>query len=469
MKKIIFLLLPVVALCAACLIAYIVGPALAVGAAIIKGGGLITNAFGIPHWVGLLLTCSLLPTGVIWAVKSFSPKYRKWVAIAFASFALIYALVAAALSNQNLLAAAHGTAMSIQQKLMPVKAVDPSSQPQWFSPAGTPLLFFVHSTNGWAFYQAYPGAHDPITGTELQPVTPSAREQWQAEQTRGQAVEIARAEETARLALEAQRQQLQSVQDALRAEKVARLQDQGVFIRRLIKKVNDKKTELTVAETNLPDLPLQLVSAAHQKLTDANTTLAGAMTNGTTLSVTAAQDEVQAAISSVDQAETEIHAASAARERDKLAVLDVVATKSALEIKEQQNTAELKKLKDERHQSELAAQSAAIGNEHQQDDANISNDLFHQPAPVALNHHIVANTQYGYWIIDGRGQEFGPVSIAQLQQWVAERRCNRNTPVFQEGWQEWKLLGNILPCPAPVVFYYHQYYRQPSYFVQIWH
>jgi len=48
-----------------------------------------------------------------------------------------------------------------------------------------------------------------------------------------------------------------------------------------------------------------------------------------------------------------------------------------------------------------------------------------------------------YRIIGGDQKEYGPVSIEQLRQWVAEGRVNAQTRVLPEGATEWKALGDL--------------------------
>jgi len=48
-----------------------------------------------------------------------------------------------------------------------------------------------------------------------------------------------------------------------------------------------------------------------------------------------------------------------------------------------------------------------------------------------------------YKIIGGDGNEYGPVSDAQLRQWMAEGRAGRQTQVQREGESDWKSLGEF--------------------------
>jgi hypothetical protein len=60
-----------------------------------------------------------------------------------------------------------------------------------------------------------------------------------------------------------------------------------------------------------------------------------------------------------------------------------------------------------------------------------------------------------YKIIGGDGREYGPVSLEQLRQWIAEGRANAQTRVCAEGSTEWKPLASFpelavaLPLTAP--------------------
>ncbi len=48
-----------------------------------------------------------------------------------------------------------------------------------------------------------------------------------------------------------------------------------------------------------------------------------------------------------------------------------------------------------------------------------------------------------YRIIGGDGREYGPVSLEQLKQWIAEGRANAQTRVCAEGSTEWKALAEF--------------------------
>src|SRR5512142_1773357 len=62
-----------------------------------------------------------------------------------------------------------------------------------------------------------------------------------------------------------------------------------------------------------------------------------------------------------------------------------------------------------------------------------------------------------YKIIGADQKEYGPVSIEQLRQWLAEGRVNARTQVLPEGATEWKALGDLpefaaaAPIAAPTV------------------
>lgn len=49
-----------------------------------------------------------------------------------------------------------------------------------------------------------------------------------------------------------------------------------------------------------------------------------------------------------------------------------------------------------------------------------------------------------YKIIGEDGKEYGPTTIEQLRQWIAEGRVESRTPVFVEGAKEWNFVG-LLP------------------------
>src|SRR5215472_11159260 len=46
-----------------------------------------------------------------------------------------------------------------------------------------------------------------------------------------------------------------------------------------------------------------------------------------------------------------------------------------------------------------------------------------------------------YKIIGADGKEYGPITVEQLRQWIAEGRANAQTRVLLEGTSEWKPLS----------------------------
>ena len=48
-----------------------------------------------------------------------------------------------------------------------------------------------------------------------------------------------------------------------------------------------------------------------------------------------------------------------------------------------------------------------------------------------------------YKIIGADGKEYGPITVDQLKQWIAENRVNGQTKVLAEGAIEWKVLAEI--------------------------
>ena len=48
-----------------------------------------------------------------------------------------------------------------------------------------------------------------------------------------------------------------------------------------------------------------------------------------------------------------------------------------------------------------------------------------------------------YRIIGADEKEYGPISLDQLRQWIAEGRANAQTRVLQEGSAEWRTLNDI--------------------------
>ena len=61
-----------------------------------------------------------------------------------------------------------------------------------------------------------------------------------------------------------------------------------------------------------------------------------------------------------------------------------------------------------------------------------------------------------YRIIGADEKEYGPISLDQLRQWIAEGRANAQTRVLVEGTAEWRTVGQIpelaalLPTAAPI-------------------
>jgi hypothetical protein len=49
-----------------------------------------------------------------------------------------------------------------------------------------------------------------------------------------------------------------------------------------------------------------------------------------------------------------------------------------------------------------------------------------------------------YRIIGTDGRQYGPVSLEQIRQWIAEGRAESQTPIFAEGAKEWTSIG-LLP------------------------
>jgi hypothetical protein len=52
-----------------------------------------------------------------------------------------------------------------------------------------------------------------------------------------------------------------------------------------------------------------------------------------------------------------------------------------------------------------------------------------------------------YKIIGADGRQYGPVSAAQIKQWIAEGRVESRTPVFVDGAKDWNFVG-LLPLFA---------------------
>ena len=58
-----------------------------------------------------------------------------------------------------------------------------------------------------------------------------------------------------------------------------------------------------------------------------------------------------------------------------------------------------------------------------------------------------------YKIIGADGRQYGPISVEQMRQWIAEGRVDSRTPVFAVGAADWTFIG-LLPefanCFSPV-------------------
>jgi hypothetical protein len=54
-----------------------------------------------------------------------------------------------------------------------------------------------------------------------------------------------------------------------------------------------------------------------------------------------------------------------------------------------------------------------------------------------------------YRIIGADGKEYGPISLEQLKQWIAEGRASGQTKVRLEGSTEWKLVSDLPEVGAP--------------------
>jgi len=48
-----------------------------------------------------------------------------------------------------------------------------------------------------------------------------------------------------------------------------------------------------------------------------------------------------------------------------------------------------------------------------------------------------------YKILGSDGQEYGPVQLEQVKQWIADRRVERKTRVLAEGATDWTVLENV--------------------------
>ena len=46
-------------------------------------------------------------------------------------------------------------------------------------------------------------------------------------------------------------------------------------------------------------------------------------------------------------------------------------------------------------------------------------------------------------ILGGDGREYGPATVPQILEWIAQNRANAQTQVKAEGSMEWKPLGQV--------------------------
>jgi hypothetical protein len=345
MKRLIYILLAMAIFSAlGCLAIYAIfayAAPVVLGAAVFgKSLNTIAGAFSLPTWATVLLFLALGPAFLLWLLRWIFPqKRRRQMAILIVIMASLYALAKIVEKHESDIA----TAFSCVERIcVSVERVDPATT-SWFFPSGKPRLFYAHpTTNVWIFCRGgYPGAHDPVTGIQVEAVNPSTWQEWEADQESQRKVEMAKEDESAAL-------------KAVTAKAAADLKEQQATVEQ--EKANEQHLEL------------ELTVAKQQE--------------------------------------------------------------------EQRKTAEAAR--------KLASEVAA---------KQVSSSQLEQ----------ARKDQRRYWMIDGHGREFGPVSLAQLQQWIAEGRANANTSVYAEGWRGWQLLGSILPCPAPVI-----YYHQPSYYVRIW-
>src|SRR5438034_6666642 len=65
------------------------------------------------------------------------------------------------------------------------------------------------------------------------------------------------------------------------------------------------------------------------------------------------------------------------------------------------------------------------------------------PCRIELATNRASERKSMYRIIGADGREYGPISLDQLRQWVAEGRANAQTKVLVEGSTEWKQLSEL--------------------------
>jgi hypothetical protein len=296
MKKLILLLV----LLALCAIAVLTAPAIITGVALLfTGTNLVTTAVGLPHVVGVALGLSLLPTTLVLAIKSFSPRFRRLAAVGFLTLAVVYGICAAAIKHKDDLA--------------------------------------------------------PVFKSVMAPV-----EKWEAARHDQRLAELTSENESAKQTLQSQQQQLQKADAALSAEKAARLHDQQVFLDRLSRQLSDGQNGLKLATAKMENPSLQSVVAANQRLAEASNALASAMTNGS-LDLPSLQMIVEGAVSNSAEAQLEIQAAAAAAAA-KQSALAAAAARSALEEKGRKEAGQSQQLADEQ-QAQAKIQAAVDAQE----------------------------------------------------------------------------------------------------------
>jgi hypothetical protein len=269
----------------------------------------VAGVFNIPNWASVMLFLTLAPAFLFWIIRWFLPQWRRrWLAILIIIAAGVYEASSVFVTHEAEFAViANSTFSHIQKICLPIKDVDPTKT-AWFSTTGDPLLFYTHtSSNSWRFIRAYPGAHDSMTGVELQPVTPLIRQTWEAERQTESNSELSAEENAAKKAVQIQ---LQAAQYSLRIERDKHVLDVQNCLNGLIQELESKALSLSaLGDTSDKTEPQRLVNEAMRQLDDTKQELAGAVKssgNGTPVDLTGLQKTAQTALQKADLAQQQL-------------------------------------------------------------------------------------------------------------------------------------------------------------------
>ncbi len=285
------------------------------GAALLRRGtNIVSEALDIPDWIGLLIFLALVPSCFLLVIRIFSGKSRKRAAIFLMAAAILFCLATAVMNHQQELAE---VTTKVKKWFCPLRRVDPKSA-AWFTPSGEAILFYAHlKTNSWIFYDAYPGAHDPDSGSELQPVTSSLRQEWEAAQESETTLTTANKQLVTEIESQKKIEQLQIAAATLKSEKEDRIRREESFLNSLTQTLQAKQAELASVENALiANSPQQSAHDARQRLEDAKRALSDAVKesrNGAPLDLAGLHILAQTVLRKIEQAKEEISYAVAAR------------------------------------------------------------------------------------------------------------------------------------------------------------